>query len=104
MDTSDPARQKKLGRLVKNFDEKVWNEQAIDIVKMGCFEKFNQNPEFKKKLLATGNRRIAEASPYDKIWGIGLGENDAAALDPDKWQGKNWLGIVLMHVRDRLPK
>ena len=52
--------------------------------------------------METGDREIVEASPYDKIWGIGLGEEDPRALDKSTWLGTNWLGIEIMKVREAL--
>ena len=97
-----PKEQKQLGREVRNFDKKIWEEKAIDFVVEGNVAKFGQNEHMKNILLDTGERVLVEASPYDKIWGIGLSENDSRALDPHQWQGSNWLGIALMKTRDVL--
>ena len=43
-----------------------------------------------------------EASPVDRIWGIGLAAEDARASQPEQWRGLNLLGYALMEVRDRL--
>ena len=102
MDTDDPREQKRLGRLVEGFDEDRWNEVAIEIVVKGNLAKFSQNPELKKILLDTESRILVEASPYDKIWGIGLRETDPRALDREQWLGTNWLGEALSQVRDAL--
>jgi len=54
--------------------------------------------------LATGNKTLVEASPLDKVWGIGLAVEDSRVHDPKQWQGLNLLGKVLMRVRDELRK
>ena len=100
--TKDPGMQKKLGRQVQNFDVEVWNEKCRDIVKKGNKAKFSQNPELKKKLLATGDTVLVEASPNDRIWGIGLSEHDPRAKDKSNWQGTNWLGYALTEVKNEL--
>jgi len=97
--TSDPKTQKALGRQVRGFDEVVWTDKCMSIVTVGCREKFRQSPQLLEGLLATGTRQLVEASPYDKIWGIGLSEDDPRAEHPDKWLGKNLLGQALMQAR-----
>lgn len=77
-----PKQAKDLGRQVKNFDEKIWNEQRFDIVVQGNIAKFSQHPELKDYLLGTGNRILVEASPVDKIWGVGLARNDDKSITP----------------------
>lgn len=100
METGDPARIKKIGRKISNFDSAVWDEHKFNIVVQGSRLKFGQNPQLMKRLLETGNKVIAEASPYDKIWGIGLRPEHAAKVPEDKWPGINLLGKALMVVRD----
>ena len=68
----------------------------------GNIAKFGQNPALKEFLLSTGDALIAEASPYDTIWGIGLDRDTALKGTVDQWKGENLLGCVLMDVRDRL--
>lgn len=100
--SAGPDQAKKLGRKVNNFDSHIWDEHKYDIVKKGNFLKFSQNPEFKEFLISTKDRIIVEASPYDRIWGIGMLENDPKAGSPSHWNGENLLGFALMEVRDEL--
>lgn len=97
-----PKEQKRLGRSVANFDQSVWDSKALNIVTVACREKFSQNPHLLKELERTGNRVIAEASPYDIIWGIGLGKDDPRIEDEAQWRGTNLLGEALMTVRMHL--
>jgi hypothetical protein len=87
-----------LGRQVRNFDAKAWEELSEIYVFMGNLLKFSQNPEIFGKLLATNDSILAEASPFDKIWGVGLEESDPRILDQENW-GQNLLGKALMKVR-----
>jgi ribA/ribD-fused uncharacterized protein len=97
---SHPFDAKKLGRAVRNFSIPIWNEKAYGLVLEGNLMKFRQNPELLKLLLATGDKILVEASPSDKIWGIGLAAY--MAKNPLNWPGMNLLGFVLMEVRDIL--
>ena len=45
---------------------------------------------------------LAEASPYDRIWGIQLAPDNPLAMDLRSWQGENLLGFALMETRDYL--
>ncbi len=97
-----PAEAKALGRQVKNFEDAVWNEKRFDIVVKGSLYKFGQNDEFKTFLLNTKDRVLVEASPVDRIWGIGLTADSDKAENPNLWNGLNLLGFALMETRDIL--
>ena len=99
MSTQNPAEQKRLGRHVDGFDDALWKAHREDIVFRGNMAKFTQNPALLDALLDTGDRLLVEASPYDRIWGIGLHSTDERAADPAQWRGQNLLGNVLMRVR-----
>jgi ribA/ribD-fused uncharacterized protein len=99
---ADPALCKKLGREVKGYDDKAWTCVRLGYMTYVCWLKFSQNPDLAKQLLDTGDRVLVEASPYDKIWGVGLGEDDPLILDKANWRGTNLLGIALMQVRKML--
>ena len=64
--------------------------------------KFSQNEPLRSFLLNTGRRVLVEASPVDRIWGIGLAADDPRARHPEQWQGLNLLGFALMDVREVL--
>lgn len=100
--SSSPKDIKAYGRAVRNFSPSKWNAVKFDIVVKGNTAKFSQNPELKRFLLSTGDAELVEASPKDRIWGIGLSEDDPRAVDKSKWPGQNLLGQALMQVRDRL--
>ena len=100
--TSDPAICKKLGRKVRNFNQERWNKNRENIARKGNFYKFSQNAKLREFLLSTGDKILAEASPRDRIWGIGMGKNNPDALDPAKWRGRNLLGFAIMAVRKKI--
>ena len=100
--SDNPKEQKALGRKVKDFDPDEWNRVAKKFVFIGNYAKFTQDEDLKKILLATMGTTLVEASPFDKIWGIGMKEDDPLALDRKTWNGTNWLGEVLTQVRDHI--
>ena len=67
-----PSAAKAAGRKVRGFDEKRWVAARYDIVVEGNFAKFRQHADLRQFLVATGDRVLVEASPYDRIWGIGM--------------------------------
>jgi ribA/ribD-fused uncharacterized protein len=87
---------------VRNFDEAAWNSVCRGVVYVGNLARFSQDGTMRAALLATGEKTIVEASPMDRIWGIGLAQDDPRALEPSKWLGTNWLGVALMQVRETL--
>ncbi|MFC8086575.1 NADAR family protein [Streptomyces sp. NPDC057340] len=97
-----PAEAKKAGRLVRGFDEAVWERERFRIVVEGSVHKFASDPALRAFLLDTGGRVLVEASPVDRVWGIGLAADDEAATDPERWRGPNLLGFALMAARERL--
>jgi ribA/ribD-fused uncharacterized protein len=97
-----PAQAKKFGREVRNFDQSAWEAARYGIVLQGNLFKFGQHAELKDFLLNTGNKILVEASPSDRIWGIGLAKTAPNIEDPHTWKGLNLLGFALMEVRDLL--
>jgi ribA/ribD-fused uncharacterized protein len=97
-----PAQAKNMGRLVRGFDEPTWRRERFGIVVEGSVHKFAAHADLRQFLLNTGDRVLVEASPVDRVWGIGLAANDEAAGDPERWRGPNLLGFALMAARERL--
>lgn len=104
LSSNDPGKIKALGRSVRNYDDTLWNGVRQIIVYRGLLEKFRQNPDLKRQLLATAPHTLAECALRDKIWGIGMTMQDEYRFEPDLWQGQNLLGFTLMLVREELSK
>lgn len=102
LSSADPGKVKALGRKVKGFDHELWTKHRFEIVVQGNHAKFSQNKELKDFLLATNKRVLVEASPVDRIWGVGLSADDEQIEKPREWRGKNLLGFALMAVREQL--
>jgi hypothetical protein len=97
---STPRACKILGRQVKPWNEELWKAERLNLMTEILVCKFSQNSELKRKLLETGDCKIAEASPRDTIWGIGIGVQSARR--GRAWRGSNLLGQALMATRDIL--
>ncbi|MFJ9470078.1 NADAR family protein [Streptomyces caniferus] len=97
-----PKQAKDAGRRVRGFDEETWRRHRFGLVVEGSVHKFGQDAALREFLLGTGSRVLVEASPLDRIWGIGLAADDERAADPARWRGLNLLGFALMAARQTL--
>jgi len=100
MFANHPRDQKAIGRRVKDFVREEWDAISRDVVYKANYAKFTQNPGLEYELRDTAGTLLVEASPTDRIWGVGLTTDDPKVHDPKKWRGTNWLGEVLMKVRE----
>ncbi|CAB1117590.1 unnamed protein product [Ectocarpus sp. CCAP 1310/34] len=98
MRVSDPALHIKFGREVRGFDQSLWEQERENIVLTGCYTKFSQNSELRNHLLGSGGKILAEASPYDRVWGIGLQVYHPDAGCTSRWRGLNLLGTALQKM------
>lgn len=91
----NPSEAKRLGRRVKIRDD--WEEVKYDLMHKIVYAKFSQNPIYRSKLLRTGNATLIEGNWWhDNIWG------NCKCPKCSGFEGKNWLGTILMEVRDEL--
>lgn len=127
--TGHPRKVKTLGRTVRNYDDAAWMREREGIVQRGNYAKFTyavpsggedaadesgetswrlgngaeahvvRARSFREALLQTGDRDLVEASPFDRIWGIGFKGADAEA-NRENW-GLNLLGKALEVVREQ---
>lgn len=104
VNSPSPKAAKAIGRTVRGFDEPTWMANRDSIVRAGNYLKFKQNRDLWKYLDSTGDKILVEASPYDRIWGIGMKAYDRGVENPHHWRGLNLLGYALMEVRDQLRK
>jgi ribA/ribD-fused uncharacterized protein len=98
---TDPRKMRELGRKIKNFSDDIWEQYRERIMFAVTYWKYSQNKKLRKLLLKTNDSLMVEASPTDKIWGIGVAEN-SHAFKNRKWEGLNLLGLSLMRVREIL--
>ncbi|EED16103.1 conserved hypothetical protein [Talaromyces stipitatus ATCC 10500] len=96
----EPGTIRDLGRQIPDFSEQMWQQNRYAIVLEGNYLKFSQNGDLRRELLATEDRELVEASPRDRIWGVGFGA--AYASENRREWGLNLLGKALMETRERL--
>ena len=100
-----PGKYKRLGRLVQGYDDDKWAQVRYDAMLTAVGAKYRQNPTLRSILIATGDRTLVECSPFDTVWGIGLGTHDESGnsddrwTHPEQWRGENLLGRALMETR-----
>lgn len=102
MAATNPREYKSLGRAVTGYDDRKWAANRQAIVTTGNINKFSQNKELRDYLIATKDYVLVEASPYDKIWGVGMSRDNPDIIDPKKWRGQNLLGFSLMAAREAI--
>jgi len=102
MQAVHPREMQELGRQVKGYDQKIWDENKYQIVVEGNYAKFSQNTELKSRLLKTHPLTLVEASPVDCVWGVGLAEDNPLIDDELNWKGQNLLGKALTEVREMI--
>ncbi|CAK4034644.1 Hypothetical predicted protein [Lecanosticta acicola] len=103
LQTTVPSEHQRLGRLAKGFERKKWDQNKSRIVEEGNYHKFTKAKESKhmmSALLHTGDRELVEASPTDRIWGVGFAAHEAGE-NRNTW-GENLLGKAIMKVREQL--
>jgi ribA/ribD-fused uncharacterized protein len=101
-----PENAKKIGRMIKNFDESTWNEQKYITMFKVLESKFLQNKDLLDELLSVKEPYFAEASPFDKIWGVGLSYDEIMRrkIKPSQWKGNNLLGMALTELKYKIIK
>lgn len=99
-----PKEMKAYGRAVPNFDQAVWRSRCYERVLVGNMAKFGQNPMLWGFPSGTKGRILVEASPRDRIWGIGMGKQNPNSENPTLWRGKNLLGFALTETRELLER
>lgn len=102
MGTCNPKEMQTIGRTIKNFNQETWDLQKFNVVARANYLKFTQNPRLKEMLRATKRSILVEASPVDRVWGIGMHIDDPNINDFNKWRGENLLGKAIMSARSRI--
>lgn len=102
LEAATPAEAKAIGRQVVGYDDEAWERVRWQTVVEGSVAKFGAHEDLRAFLLGSGDRVLVEASPRDRVWGIGMGASHPDARAPERWRGRNLLGFALMEARARL--
>lgn len=102
LNNTDPKVIKALGRKIKGFNDEIWNQVKEDIVYKGLYAKFTQNHDLYTAMKEENCDLFVEASPSDKIWGIGLSYEKAIYTREQYWPGQNLLGKLLTKVKNNI--
>jgi hypothetical protein len=108
-----PLDAKALGRKIAPFDEDLWCRLRPSVASVVVRSKFSQIDAFGQVLRSTRTAGpegtaavIAEASPRDAIWGIGMSKATAVKVARKngrfKWSGQNLLGATLYQIAREL--
>ena len=91
---------KKLGRLIQNFSDEVWERERENAMYIAIKAKLAVDEVFRDTLLSEEykGKIFVEASPTDKVWGIRRSISDA--YQGKEWRGLNLLGKLLTELRD----
>lgn len=103
MKSSDPEIHRQMSQLrhpgkAKRFGKHLtlrsdWEFIKVEVMTEIVTAKFDQNPDLKRKLLLTGFAHLEEGNTWnDRTWGV---------YPPGSGNGKNYLGVILMKLRER---
>lgn len=100
--TDSPKEAKKLGRLVKGFNEEDWEKERENAMWQAIKLRYIYDSSFRVELMRPDyiGKEFVECNPYDFIWGCGWEEDSPQALNPLYWKGLNLLGKLLTRLRD----
>lgn len=92
---STPGLAKKMGRRLEKRPD--WADLKVDIMRDLVRQKFEEQPDLKKRLLATGETELVEGNTWhDNFWG------ECRCARCESSPGQNWLGRILMEVRSHI--
>lgn len=93
-----PNKAKALGRKVKGFSDEEWDKVKVEKMMLALEAKFSV-PVYRDFLKKTRGQTLVEASPWDRIWGIGF-DAENALRNKENW-GQNLLGKCLLEIRNK---
>jgi len=102
--TNNPAECRKLGRQVKGYNDEAWDKIRYDVFYYLNLEKYKQDRQLQYLLLDKkfDHKIFVEASPIDRIWGVGYAEDDDRIEYREFDWGRNYLGKIITNIRNRI--
>lgn len=91
--TKDPSDAAAMGRNRTLPLRPDWNEVKNDVMREAIYAKFTQYDSLKEILLSTGDSELVEHTANDNYW-----------ADGGDGSGQNWLGKLLMELREKLQR
>lgn len=103
LDSKTPNDARLLGRKVKGYDDKKWSEVRYKIFYDLNLIKYTTDMKLQRMLLDPkfDGKIFVEASPIDRIWGIGISEDKDPEYKEHEW-GRNFLGKIITNIRNRI--
>lgn len=89
--TTSPMIAARLGRSRKIQIRPDWESVKIDVMRKAVQAKFQTHEKLRTLLLSTGDEELVEDAAHDTFWGCGADGS-----------GQNWLGRILMELREQL--
>ena len=102
MAEEEPAKQKQIGKMIKNFNLERWQASAQDVILPGLIAKFEQCRQCKDMLIKTEARDLVEANPHHLFFGVGVSLHSPSVWDSSSYKGKNIMGKMLQVVRRKI--
>ena len=103
MNETNPKKMRVIGEDIRSYDHREWTKRMYDVVETAVYAKFSDVSArgASEYLLGTGELTLGEAT-RNRTWGTGIHVSEPLALNPDSWQGRNYMGVILMDVRQKL--
>ena len=98
--SSSAQEAKELSKCIR--DKNPWSRDNFDLMSDICLTCASQNRSYRKNILKTDDRLLVESLSNQYLWSSGLTHEQTKKTRPDKFPGKNEMGLILMNIRDTL--
>lgn len=98
--SDSPQTAKYYSRCLKPTN--MWHDMSLKLMTDICLEAATQDATYRRNILATGNRYLAESIMDQYYWATALNHYETKHTRIDKLPGQNKMGVILMNIRDIL--